>query len=53
VFLAKSEVDRAIADAASAIQLDPNLAGAYATRGAAAMRKGELDRARADLDRME
>ena len=42
--------DRAIADLGEAVRPNPTVAGAYASRGAADLRKGDYDRAIADLD---
>ncbi len=45
----KGDWDRAIADYDEALRLDPKIAGAYAGRAAAYIRKGNIDRAWSDL----
>jgi len=45
----KGDWDRAIADYDEALRLDPRIAGAYAGRAAAYIRKGNIDRAWPDL----
>src|SRR4029077_10305869 len=46
----KGDWDRAIADYDKALGFDPRIAGAYAGRAAAYIKKGNLDRAWPDLD---
>jgi tetratricopeptide (TPR) repeat protein len=50
VYYTKRDYDRAIADYTQAIRLDPNLALAYLSRGAAYGNKGGYDRAIADWE---
>jgi tetratricopeptide (TPR) repeat protein len=50
-YLAKGELDRAIADYNHAIELDPKFAIAYNGRGSAYKDRGDLDRAIADYNR--
>jgi tetratricopeptide (TPR) repeat protein len=49
-YVAKSDLDRAIADYSEAIRLDPRSAFAYNNRGRAYREKGDDDRAIADLN---
>jgi tetratricopeptide (TPR) repeat protein len=48
-YSATEEYNRAIADLTKAIELDPELASAYAMRGAAYAMKGEAAKAVSDL----
>ena len=50
-YLDQDDLDRAIAEFDKAIQLNPNLTGAYHNRGYAFGMKGDLDRAISDLDK--
>ncbi len=50
-WLARGELDRAIADYDLAIVFDARVAGAYYNRGVARQRKGDLERALRDYDR--
>ncbi|WP_128971650.1 tetratricopeptide repeat protein, partial [Bradyrhizobium tropiciagri] len=51
-YLAKGDNDRAIADFADGIRLDPNNKAALTARGNAYLAKGDPDRAAADYDRV-
>ncbi len=50
-YLAKGDVDAAVADCSRAIDLSPKLTSAWATRAQARAKKGELQGAIADYER--